>query len=348
MTIEVDGAAEGVWVTRISEFFIERSPLGAVPTILLTVGLVPYLLTAVFVAFVGLDVRDMFLASQLLAATMGAVAPVLIWKYDTVVFPTFIERVAEVTPHDDNRELRSIAEKYRAFFTDIGVITPVWTVLIVFAILVNDGYLGSLGVAGYTDPAYLTYILFGIWMAAITAIGVRMAVTTNLCIREIGELDFTIDPLHPDGLGGLSTIGYFAIRTTTMISIGALGLPLAFDAARIGGGSSIVYFLVAIYIGLIIGSFAFPTVYINRRANEIKEELLNGKRERIHGLQTRLLEHEEAEEMEKLQIKLEELRQEYDAYNRINLYPMSLSIASRLVSSVLLPFAFVLFETYAA
>jgi hypothetical protein len=258
------------------------------------------------------------------------------------------ERAAEVTPHDNNRELLSIAERYRAFFSDIGALTVIWTVLVVAAVLINDGYFRSVGAAGYTDPAYLVYIVFAIWSAAITAVGIRMAVTTNLCIREIGELEFTIDPLHPDGLGGLSTIGYFAIRTTTMISIGALGLPLAFDIARIGGGSSIVYFLVAIYIGLIIGSFAFPTVYINRRANEIKADLLNGKRERIHDLQTRLLEHDDAEEMEKLQIKLDELRTEYDAYDRVNLYPMSLSIASRLISSVLLPFAFVVFETYAA
>lgn len=345
--MDADAKRESVWVTRLSRIFVERSPLGAVPTILLTVGLVPYLLTAVFLAFTGLGVRRVFLASQLLAATLGAVGTVLIWKYDTVVFPTFVERATEVTPHDDNRKLRAIATRYEAFFTDVRATTVVWTALVLVAVVVNTGYLQSLGVTGYTDPAFLVYLLFTAWSAAITAVGIRMAVTTNLCIREIGDLTFSIDPLHPDGLGGLSTIGYFAIRTTTMLSIGALGLPLAFDFVRVGGGSGIVYVLVAVYIALIVGSFAFPTVYINRRANEIKREHLNRKRERIHDLSARLMANDQPGEIEALQMKLDELRTEYDSYNSVSLYPMSLSIASRLASSVFLPLFFLLFETYA-
>ena len=345
--MDADERVDGVWVTRLSRGFVERSPLDALPTILLTVGLVPFLLTAVFLAFTGLDVRPVFLGSQLLAATLGAVGPVLIWRYDTVVFPTFVERATEVTPHDDNRELRAIAARYRAFFTDTRATTVVWTALILSAVVVNDGYFRSLGVTGYTDPAYLVYLLFAAWIAVITAVGIRMAVTTNLCIREIGELEFTIDPLHPDGLGGLSTIGYFAIRTTTMLSIGALGLPLAFDVVRVGGGGGVVYLLVAVYIGMLVGSFAFPTVYINRRANEVKWDVLNGKRERIHDLRARLLAGDDPEEIEALQMKLDELREQYDTYDSVSLYPMSLSIASRLVSSVFLPLFFLLFETYA-
>jgi len=339
--------ADEIWVTRLSRAFVERSPLGAVPTILCTVGLVPFLLTAIFLALVGLDVRRVFLASQLLAATLGGVGPVLIWRYDTVVFPTFVERASEVTPYDDNRELRAIASRYRAFFTDMTATTVLWIVPILAAAIANYGYFQSLGVTGYTDPAYLVYLVFVTWMAAITAVGVRMAITTNLCIREVGELEFTIDPLHPDGLGGLSTIGYFAIRTTTMLSAGALGLPLAFDLIRVTGGGGIIYALVAIYIGMIVGSFVFPTLYINRRANEIKEAHLDRKRERIHDLRSRLLAHDDPEEIEALRMKLDELRTEYDTYNSVSLYPLSLSIISRLVSSVFLPLFFLLVETYA-
>lgn len=345
--MDTDETADEVWVTRLSRVFVDRSPLGALPTILFTVGLVPFLLTAVFLAFVGPDVRPVFLGSQLLAAALGAIGPVFIWKYDTVVFPTFVERATEVTPHDDNRALRAIAAKYRSFFTDMKTTTGIWTVLILLAVLANDGFFWSVGITSYTDPAYIVYLLFVIWTAAITAVGIRMAVTTNLCIREVGELEFTIDPLHPDGLGGLSTIGYFAIRTTSMLSIGALGLPLAFDVVRVGGGSGIIYLLVVVYIGLIAGSFAFPTVYINRRAGEIKQSHLNSKRERIHELRSRLLADDTPEDIEALQMQLDELRTEYDTYNSVSLYPMSLSIASRLVSSVLLPLFFLLFETYA-
>ncbi|WP_299266958.1 hypothetical protein [Halorientalis sp.] len=342
-----DETAADVWVTRLSRVFVERSPFGELPTILLTVGLVPFLLTAVFLAFTGPDVRRVFLGSQLLAASLAAVGPVLIWKYDTVVFPAFVERATEVTPHDDNRRLRDIAARYQRFFADVGATTAIWTALILIAIVLNRGYFQSLGVGGYTDPGFVVYLLFAAWGAAITAVGIQMAVTTTLCIREIGGLDFTIDPLHPDGLGGLSTIGYFAIRTTTMLSVGALGLPLAFDLVRVGGGSAIIYGLVAVYIALIVGSFAFPTVYINRRANEIKRDHLNRKRERIHDLRARLLADDDLEEVETLQLKLDELRTEYDTYDSVSLYPMSLSIASRLASSVFLPLFFLLFETYA-
>jgi hypothetical protein len=300
----------------------------------------------VFLALVGFDVRRVFLGSQLLAATLGALGPALIWRYDTVVFPTFVERATEVTPHDDNRELRAIATRYGAFFTDVGATTVVWTALVLVAVLTNDGYFRSFGITGYADPAYLVYVLFAVWTAAITAVGIQMAATTALCIREIGELDFSIDPLHPDGLGGLSTIGYFAIRTTTMLSVGALALPLAFDVVRVGGGSGVIYGLVAIYIGLIVGSFAFPTIYINRRANEIKQAQLNDTRERIHDLSDRLMAADDPEEIETLQMKLEELRTAYGTYDSVSLYPMSLSIASRLASSVLLPLFFLLFETY--
>lgn len=347
--MEFDETEETVWLTRLMNGFVERSPLGESSTILLTVGIVPYVLTAAFLALIGGDVPSTFLVAQLLASTLLAIAPVLVWNYEMAVFPTFVERAAEVTPHDDNRELLAIATRYKRFFaSEIRPISVLWTGLVLLAVFANYEYFESLGVTGYADPAFLVYTLFAVWLGSVTAIGVQGAITTNLCLREIGELDFTIDPLHPDGLGGLSTVGYFAIRTTTMISVGALGLPLAFDIARIGGFSEIIYGLVVVYVGMIVGSFVFPTVYINRRANEIKRDHLMEKREEIHELHTRLLDSDDPEAMSTMQIKLDELRNEYEIYDRVSLYPMSLSIASRLASSVLLPLAFLLFETYLA
>jgi hypothetical protein len=119
-----------------------------------------------------------------------------------------------------------------------------------------------------------------------------------------------------------------------------------FDVVRVSVDGGVVYGLVGIYVALIVGSFVFPTVYINRRANELKQGLLDEKRERIHELRTRLLEGEDPEELETLQMKLEELRRQYDRYDSVSLYPLSLSIASRLVSSLFLPLFFLLVETY--
>ncbi len=344
--MDIDEDVDEVWVTRLSRIFVSRSPLGALPTILLSVGSIPFILTGVFFVFIGLDVRRVFIGSQLLAALLSAVGPALIWRYENNIFMTFIQRATEVTPHEDNRALQAIAVRYRSFFSDVAATTGIWTVLLLWALVANLEYFASLGVTGYTDPAFLVYGLFAVWTAVITAVGIRMAVTTILCIREIGALEFSIDPLHPDGLGGLSTIGYFAIRTTTLLSFGALALPIAFDVVRAGDGSVIVYLAVAVYIGLIIGSFAFPTIYINRRANEIKRSIMNSKRERIHELQSQLLAGDNPENLETLQMKLEELRTEHDAYDSVSLYPLSLSIISRLVSSVFLPLFFAVVETY--
>lgn len=335
------------WITQISDYIAQKSPINPVISILSTVGMFPVVLTGVFVLSIADTVRADFLVFQTLATLVAVAGPVLIWRYETHIYPNFIELASDFTPDEDDKKILSIGEKYKRFFCEKYIyFTIPWTVIICISLLANIGYFEELGVSGVYDSSFVLYLIFALWWSLLTGIGLHGAVTTVLCIREIGDLSFNIDPLHPDGLGGLSSIGYFAIRSTTLNSVGALTLPLAFDIAAAGDNTEWVYAAVVVYIGMIIFSFVYPTVYIHRRAKEIRTQLLEDKREQIHTLHNRIIEADQEVKLDQLEIKLSTLRKEYEEYNQTNLYPMSVTIFSRLISSVMLPLFFVIIEAY--
>lgn len=338
---------KNIWLTRLAISLIKRSPIPSAPTILLTIGLIPAILFLFFCFLIINTITVQFFYLMGLATVIGVVGPYFLYRYDTVVFPKFINRAKKVTPNDNNKEIRRIEEKYSLFFAEkhYYIVVP-WTLLGLATMYININYFKKLGVEGYTDPNFLPYLLLVVFGGVITGIGLHMALTTVLCIREVGDLDFTIDPLHPDGLGGLSAVGYFAISSTTLFSIGSLGLPFAFDLASSTGMTLIIYFLVIVYIGTVVLSFVYPTLYINRRAKEIRRRMLEDKREQIRLLHEKIMNAEEGTDVGLLETKLGTLREEYSEYENVNLYPMSPSILSKLISSIMLPLFFLLIETY--
>lgn len=336
-----------IWLTRVSNVLIDRSPLGPAPTILLAIGTIPAGLFLSFYLLIADTATTQFFYLMGLGTLVVVIGPYLLFRYDTIVFPKFIDRAKDVTPDDDNSQIKQIAEKYKEFFAHkYQYIAVPWTLVLLAAIFINIGYFQALGVTGYTDPVFIPYILLTITGGIVTGIGLHMALTTVLCIREVGDLEFTIDPLHPDGLGGLSAIGYFAISSTTLFSVGSLGLPVAFDIASSGGFTALVYFIVVVYIGTVVLSFVYPTLYINRRAKEIRRDMLESKREQIYSYHNEIMNAEDDTDLGLLKTKLNTLRDEYDEYDRVNLYPMSPSILSKLLSSIMLPLLFLLLETY--
>ena len=133
-----------------------------------------------------------------------------------------------------------------------------------------------------------------------------------------------------------------------MNSIGSFTLPLAFSIAAGGAFQNLVYVAVAGYIGFILVSFVYPTIYVNRRAQEVRERTLKEKRERIRGLQARAAAGDTDGELDRLetQLRIRTLRDDFHEYQDVNLYPLSVSILVRLGSSVLLPILFTLIDTY--
>jgi hypothetical protein len=340
-------SGHSIWMTELVELPGSKLPLSTVPAALLTLGPIPLVLTVLFfrLADGGADPYIVFV--QFLAAFIAVVGPVFIWHYDENVFPTFIEEVSDVVA--DHETLIRTVDRYESFFAErYWPLTVVWTALIVAALVANLGFFEGIGVTGPFDPAFLTYLAFAVWWSIITGIGLHGALTTILCVRSVGDLELTIDPLHHDGLGGLSTVGYFSIRATLMNSIGSFALPLAFAIAAAGSYQTVVYLAVGTYIGFILASFVYPTLYVNRRAQEVRDGVLKRKRRQIQELREGASVDSAGGELAELetQLKIRTLRDDFHEYRSVNLYPLSISILTRLASSILLPIGFTLLETY--
>ncbi|MFB6140743.1 MAG: hypothetical protein ABEJ26_09955 [Halosimplex sp.] len=106
--------------------------------------------------------------------------------------------------------------------------------------------------------------------------------------------------------------------------------------------------VTAAYIGTVLVTFLYPTILVNRRSEEIRSGTLADIRAEYLDLQTRIDEEEDDDEMRDVNRRLEmqRLRNKYDDYATVRLYPMQIQIFVRLASSVLLPLLFLLLEYY--
>lgn len=351
MTSTPPGPTRRIWVTRWIDRVCARTVDHPLVVGMLTVGMVPVVLSLLF--FLLTDGPPFgFAVAHLLAMTVAVVGPAGIWYWDVRVFPTFVDQTTDLAVDPD--AVREVAERYKRVFCEryLWFAAP-WTVLVVSLVALNLRYFRTIGVTGVGDPAFWVYVAMAAWWGLITGIGFHGAITAIRAIRAVGSLTFEIDPLHPDGLGGLSSVGYLAIWTTMLISLGSLTLPLAFVLGTEGGYSLLVYFAVAIYVVVIVVSFVYPTVYVNRRAQEIRERELRERRDKIKRLVAQAEdlegdghERDQSATIDEVATRLEiqRLREEFNEYADVNLYPLSVSIITRLVSSILLPIMFILFE----
>lgn len=345
-------SAHHIWVTRYIDRICARSVDRPLLVGLFTLGLVPVVLTALAVVTAHSPLPREFLVAHLLAMAVAVVGPSAIWYWDRRVFPKFVSETTDIAVVPS--EVQRIAERYKEIFcSQYLIFTVPWTVLILALLVLNAGYFEQIGIGGADSVAFWVYVLFACWWGLITGIGFHGALTAVRTIRAVGESEFEVDPLHPDGLSGLSSIGYLAIWTTMLISLGSLTLPLAFILGTEGDYEALVYLAVAVYTVVIALSFVYPTVYVNRRAQEVREQELEQRRAKIRRLQARVddmvdgeTSPDETATMDEMATRLEiqRLRDEFNEYASVSLYPLSVSIVTRLVSSVLLPFVFTLVD----
>ncbi|MHB9286462.1 hypothetical protein ACKVMT_05425 [Halobacteriales archaeon Cl-PHB] len=345
--------ADAIWMTRVIDRFQARTLGRPVLVGCCTLGLVPVVLTALFVALPWTDPTVEFLSAHLLAMLVPVVAPGGVWYWDSRVFPRFIDQMAALATDPD--EVKRLGTAYKQRFSHhYWWFTLPWTTLIVGLVALNREYFTTLGVTGLTDPAFVVYLAFAAWWGLVTGIGFHGAITAIRAIRAVGRLELDIDPLHPDGLGGLSAVGYLAIWTTMLISVGSLTLPLAFLLGVEGGYSVLVYLAVGLYVVVIAVSFVYPTVYVNRRAQEIREAELERRRTKIRQLQAQAADVAQGDDvvdetatMDEVakRLEIQRLRDEFNEYADVSLYPLSIGIIIRLLSSIFLPIFFILFET---
>jgi len=274
------------------------------------------------------------------------IAPTLIWYYDERVLPEFFSHLSELI--SDKKKRKQLAKKYNKFFAKHRIsITLFWTIAFVTIVYTSETALIGQGmVANGTVFMWTTYA-YAIYIGAVLGQGFVGPITTILLIREVSNLELEIDPLHPDNLGGLSTVGYVSIRTTLLFSSGSLFLPLLFFFSSEGGVSTIIFGFTGIYILTIIVSFMYPTALVNRRAQEYRDSILEDLRQQYIEIEekTQGPEKNQISELNK-RLELQKVQNKYDNYNSVKLYPLQLSILTRLAGSVILPVLFMLLELY--
>ncbi|GAA5430722.1 hypothetical protein [Haloarcula japonica] len=287
-----------------------------------------------------------FLYASVLGLIWVNIAPFLIWYYDERVLPAFFNHLSELIPEEQERN--RLSKKFNNFFSKHRLsVSLFFTVLLTSIVYVSEPALRAQGMTGtgsifiWTTYAYATYI------GAVLSHGYVGPVTTILLIREITEYELEIDPLHPDNLGGLSTVGYVSIRTTLLFSTASLFLPLLFYFSSAGGVSEVIFAGAGILVLTIFISFIYPTAIVNRRAQEYRDAVLEELREEYHQIEqdTNDPDQNELSELNK-RLELERVQRNYDNYNSVSLYPLQVNILFQLIGSVILPLLFMFIEFY--
>lgn len=314
---------------------------------LFTIGWIPAALTLVAVDVD--EASSLFLVGQFLACVAVVIAPYDVWYYDERLLPQFFEDIDEVTTGDEARTVDELADRYDAFYSRYWWLTTVpWLVLVVLVFVNGLEYFAAQGITTPIEQAaYFGFFLYWLLIAGLRS---HAVITTLLVIRSFANrIDLDIDPLHPDGLGGLSTVGNLAIQTTVIISSGSFALPLAFELAAHLRYEEVIYVGVGLFVLLVAFNFVYPTYRVNRRAQSVRERKLEDRRKRIRELEDRVSVPGEDDTVtprnhDLIQMEIQRARRDYEDYQNVTLYPLSIGIIVRLVSSVLLPILFIVFD----
>jgi len=277
--------------------------------------------------------------------------PFIMWYYDKHVFPSFFQMVDEVVAPGQGALIQEIAEKYDRILTRYWWITTLPFVLIIMGVFfVGNDYFISEGITTTFEQAL--YLVFFIYFALFTGLGGHSGIVMMTTIREFSSrVELEIDPLHPDDLGGLSMTGEFAIKTTVLLSTGSLGIPLGLQIARSTQSGVLVYLGAGLYTLILAGTFIYPTYRINQKAQEVRERELSAYRDRIRKMERHLTgisdetnsDHDSSRQQE-LQLEIQRTRQEFRDFKNVQLYPLSINIIFRLVTSVFLPLLLAVIE----
>jgi hypothetical protein len=333
-----------LWPTRV----VERARgerLGPLAASLVTLGLPPAATTAAVLTLARTPSRA-FVVGHLLAASIAVFGPYLVWRYDTRTFPEFFTLAEAVVDDDATGRLAGLEERHLRLFRRYAPVAVVpWTAVVLGVFSANPAYFATQGLPP-GSAGYWLYALFFLNWGLLTGVGFHAVPVMVLAVDRVASLPLDIDPLHPDGLGGLSAVGTVAVRTTAFISIGSLALPLAFDIGARGRGTGVVVVAVVAYVGVILLAFAVPTLRVNRRASRAREAVLESYRERIRDLESQVAPEAGTTEELSRQLEIQRVRRAYREYDEVSLYPLSVSIVSRLLSSILLPLAFMVLELF--
>ncbi len=309
-------------------------------------GLLPLLLWFVFIITRWEETTLYFSTAYFLGVLWVIIGPLLILFYDGYVLPEFCVESRELIKNPD--QIKELGVKYDHFFSHKwGLTVFPWMVLGALLIYFDLNFFKTVGFHGFDDVLFLFFLVFLFEALFLTGIGFTGVLTTQLFIKDFIKLDLKIDPLHPDNLGGMSIVGNYAIKTTILFSSGSLFFPFGFQLASTNSvAANCFYAMVILFIGFILLSFIYPTLKVNLRASEARDNKLNELRRKYHQLREENLELKKntTQEQQLYELKRQNIRDEYFDYQSIKLYPLDIDIIIQLSGSIILPIVFLTFE----
>lgn len=345
----MDYNRDTIWMSRIIDTLYTNGVPNRLLANLLSVGGLPLVVSVLYVRLATTPPSLGYLTAHLLLAIMLSAIGYLVWYYDERLLPAFFSQVRPLLANEGDLDV--LADKYSRFFARSYWKTLVlWVPLGPLAMLGNDAFLAQQGIGTPNDPVFWLYLGYAIIASLYTGVGIHVILTTLLCVGEVSTLQFDIDPLATDGLGGMSAIGWFSVRTMGLAAIGSLGMPIAFQLVMGGTFEEIIYLAFGTYIILLIGIFVYPTVLANRQAETLREDRLEMYKAEIDQLEQELSQQASTDtgidEMLAKQLELQRLKRKYDEYDAVQLYPLSIGVVVRFAGSILLPASFLLMELY--
>lgn len=343
---------QDIWVTRIIERAHSRTGINRLLLNITTIGGVPLILTFIYFSVVESPPSLAFRITHSLFTVMVSGVGYLIWYYDKRLMPEFFKSVEGVI--NNEKRFNEVIKKFNNFFANsYWKILLFWIPLFILTVFGNDKYFQQQGMGGPEDISFYIFLIFTLYSGIITGIGIHIIFNTLFCVGTISREEFTIDPLHPDGLGGMSAIGRLSIWTMGLAAIASLGMPYTLQIAANGQFGVAIYIAFIIYFVSLIGIFVYPVWKSSQKAELKREENLQEIRSEITNLESKLEDIEQqskqnqnTETVQNLELRHQRLRKKYDKYSSVPLYPLSISIVLRFAGSVILPLLFILLEYY--
>jgi hypothetical protein len=274
-------------------------------------------------------------------------APLLIWYYETRLMQEFFHKIVDLIP--ERKTLDDLNEKSHRFFArGSWIMAILWGGFLLATFLMINPLLHYAGVFGVQDPWYWVFLAAFIWLLYLHGVGLSGVMTTIMVSRAISTMTFEIDPMHKDKLGGLSAVGYYSIGTTLLFACGSLLIPVVVQFVTSAAVSTTPLFTaVSIYTIFILLSFLYPTLKINSQAKRQRGEILDRLKREYKELELEL-QYPGKKHKARLEgyFELNRIRSLYEDYRDLKLFPFKTEIIAQLVSSVLLPFVFILVKYY--
>lgn len=338
------------WIARLIDNTQATKGLHPVTVSILIFGTPGNLFLLTILVTRGTEISTQFLFSTILGVAWLNFSGYLVWYYDARVVPEFYDRAEDI--YLDTERLAEIYEEAEDLFSRPHIPAQItWTGLLVLLFFLTEDYLVSNGL--FEAGSVIQYLFLGsvIYLGSMTAIGFMGVITTLYFFRQLSSLEIKIDPLHPDGLGGLSSVGYYAIRTTLTFTTGSTLLPLAFAFVRGSAPPELIYLIVFGFMIAIAASFIYPTYLVNRQAQKTRNRELKSLRSEYQEAKRKATNYAELESSESSRelvnrLELERIRREYQDYNSIRLYPFQVDIIFSLLTSIILPILFLLLESF--